>query len=140
MKTFIISSLTALSVFMMGCSSNDLSKQIAGDWTLTSYVNDSEEVELTECDAKTKWSFTNEGTEPLADGTQVMKLVATAPDNCEYFGFEASWTVVDGQLFISTSRIGGMGGSSLAGLMEVVEITPNKMVVTMMKKKLTFTR
>jgi len=44
-----------------------------------------------------------------------------------HFGFEASWTMLpDGHLFISTTRIGGVGGSSKADRFEVAELTDSR--------------
>lgn len=112
--------------------------QIQGVWKLTSFTNNSETVDLTDCDKQTTWNFTQEGDEPLGDGTEVKKLTAKAPANCEYYDFDSKWTVKDGKLFISSSRIGGMGGSSLAGLMEIAELTDSRMVLKIMKKELVF--
>lgn len=84
----------------------------------------------TECDAQTTWHFTSEKADPLGDGTEVMKLVVTAPDDCTFYGFEATWTTTnDGNLFISSTRVGGMGGSSNAGQFEVVELTDKQMTL-----------
>lgn len=140
MKKLTISFLLLTSVLIMSCGNNNQKNQINGEWTLSSFTNKGEVVELTECDKKTNWNFTSESVEPLGDGTEVQKLSAVAPETCEYYDFEAKWTVKDGKLFVSTSRIGGMGGSSLAGLMEIKELTENKMVVEIMKKELTFSR
>lgn len=114
--------------------------KVAGTWTLSSFVDDGKVVELTECDEKTTWNFTTESAETLSDGTAVQKLNAVAPEECEYYSFDAKWTVQNGQLFVSTSRIGGLGGNSLAGLMKIKELTDNKLVVEIMKKELTFKR
>jgi hypothetical protein len=78
------------------------------------------------------WHFSDEAAPPLGDGTKVKKMKATAPDDCMHFGFEASWTMMpEGKLFISTTRIGGVGGSSKAGRFEVVELTDNRMVLAL---------
>lgn len=114
--------------------------KVAGTWTLSSFVDDGKVVELTECDEKTTWNFTTESAETLGDGTAVQKLNAVAPEECEYYSFDAKWTVQNGQLFVSTSRIGGLGGNLLAGLMKIKELTDNKLVVEIMKKELTFKR
>lgn len=112
--------------------------QIQGVWKLISLTNNSETVDLSDCDKQTTWNFTLEDDEALGDGTEVKKVIAKAPDNCKYYGFDAKWTVKDGKLFISSSRIGGMGGISLAGLMEVTELTDSRMVLKIMKNELTF--
>jgi len=136
----IIAFVLLTTVLMISCGNDSQHNQVTGEWTLSSFSNDGEVVELTECDEKTTWNFTLESAEALGDGTEVQKLKAVAPENCQYYGFDAKWTIKDGKLFISTSRIGGMGGSSLAGLMEIKELTKNKMVVKTMKKELTFNR
>jgi hypothetical protein len=48
--------------------------------------------------------------------------------------------VTDSKIFISSCRIGGMGGMSLAGLMEIVELTEDKLVLSAMDKKITLKR
>ncbi len=121
-------------------SSNSQKDQVAGEWTLSSFSSDGEAIELTDCDQKTIWNFTTEETDPLGDGTETQKLNAVAPDDCEFYSFDAKWTVHDGQLFVSTSRIGGLGGNSLAGLMKIKELSDNLMVVEIMKKELIFKR
>jgi hypothetical protein len=140
MKNVKIGIVFLVTLFLAACGGGNQKNQITGEWTLSAYTNDGETIELTDCDKQTKWNFTTEAAEALGDGTEVQKLSATAPDNCEYYGFDAKWTVKDGKLFVSTSRIGGMGGSSLAGLMEILELSANKMVVKTMKRELTFTK
>ena len=131
----------AAAVMLTSCGAgSDQKSELQGEWKLTALSNDTEVIELSDCDKQTPWNFTNETAEALGDGTEVQKLVAIAPDDCKFFGFDASWTIVDGQLFISTSRIGGMGGVSLAGLMQIKSLEPNKMVLTSMKNELTFER
>jgi hypothetical protein len=127
-------------ILFTSCNNDNKKNQISGEWTLSSYNINGEKVELTDCDEKTTWNFTLESAESLGDGTNVHKLNAKAPDNCKYYGFDAPWTIKDGKLFISSSRIGGMGGSSLAGLMDIIEISESKMMLAMMKKELIFTR
>lgn len=136
----LITFVLLTSVLTSSCGDDGLNNQVAGEWTLTSFSIDGEEVELTECDEKTTWTFTLEPSDPLTDGTEVQTLKAVAPENCQYYGFDAKWTTKEGKLFISTSRIGGMGGNSLAGLMEIKELTENKLVVVAMSKELTFIR
>jgi hypothetical protein len=133
--------LFLLTAFLLtSCSGGSQIDQIAGKWTLASFTNGAETVELTECDQQTSWDFTTEPAEALGDGTPVQKLSAKSPDNCEFYSFESKWTVDKGKLFISTLRIGGIGGNSLAGLLEIEELSDSKMVVSMRKRKLTFTR
>jgi hypothetical protein len=126
--------LTSLLIVSCGGVSND---QIAGEWKLTGFSDNGENVELSDCDKQTTWNFTTEAAETLGDGTAVQVLKGQSPDNCEYYSFDSKWTVRDGGLFVSTSRIGGMGGFSLAGLMEIVELTDNKLVLKSMKKEIT---
>lgn len=114
--------------------------QIVGVWTLAGLTDAGAAVELTECDQQTTWNFTTETAEALSDGTAVQKLEAKAPESCDHYGFDAKWTTKDGQLFVSTSRIGGVGGVSLAGLMEIVEATESKLVLKSMKRQITLTR
>ena len=140
MKNVKLGLVFVVTLFLAACGGGNQKKQITGEWTLSAFTNDGETIELTDCDKQTKWNFTTESAEALGDGTEVQKLNASAPDNCEYYGFDAKWTVKDGKLFVSTSRIGGMGGNSLAGLMEIKELSANKMVVKVMKRELTFTR
>ena len=136
-----IGHIFAAVVMLVSCGTGSNQKEeIQGEWKLTAFSNNSKVMELRDCDKQTPWNFTTEPAEALGDGTEVQKLIAKAPANCKYFGFDASWTVVDGQLFISTSRIGGMGGVSLAGLMQIKSLEPNKMVFTSMKNELTFER
>lgn len=125
-------------ILMVSCGGDGTKDQIAGEWKLTQLTVGEETFELTECDKQTVWNFTTESAEPLGDGTAVQTLSATAPDECKWFGFDSSWTVIDGQLFISTSRIGGMGGISIAGVMDILELTDTKMVLQSMDKELTF--
>lgn len=136
---FFLIGLVAL-LFTSCQENNGQIDQVAGTWKLTSFENDGGKVELSECDIQTTWNFTKDIGDPLSDGTEVKKLNATAPENCEYYGFNSKWTVKDGQLFISSSRIGGMGGYSLAGMMKIKELSNDTMVVQFMKKVLTFSR
>lgn len=134
---FLVLGLT-LILASCGTKESDSKTNIEGQWHLVSFTNDAEEIELTECDKSTIWNFTSENGEPMGDGTPVKILTATAPEDCEYYGFEAKWTIVDKQLFISTSRIGGMGGSSLAGLMNIETMDAQSLSISMGKRKLEF--
>lgn len=132
--------LLALPVVMLISCGGSGNEKIEGDWNLSGFSEDGAAVELTECDLQTVWHFTKEPAERLGDGTAVQILKAEAPADCKFFGFDAKWTVKDGQVFISTSRIGGIGGISLAGLMDIVESTPNKLVLKSRSRELTFQR
>ena len=136
MKIIKLGVLTISALLFVACGGAKQDK-IAGEWKLSGFVNDGEKVELTDCDKKTTWNFTEETAEALGDGTEVQKLIGAAPDNCEYYSFDSKWTVKDGKLFVSTSRIGGMGGVSLAGMMEIVELTDSKLVLLTMGKEIT---
>ena len=125
---------TALIFVACGGAKKD---EIVGKWKLAGFTNDGEKVELTDCDKKTTWNFTEESAEALSDGTEVQKLMGSAPDDCEYYSFDSKWTVKDGKLFVSTSRIGGMGGMSLAGMMDIVELSDSKLVLKTMGKEIT---
>jgi hypothetical protein len=140
MKKIYVSLMIAATALITSCSAPEEQSLIVGDWTLTEMTNKEGMVELTDCDSRTTWNFTTEAQEPLGDGTAVQLLVAKGPEDCEYYGFEAKWAEVNGQLFVSTSRIGGMGGSSIAGLMTIEELSANKLVVSSMGKQLTFQR
>lgn len=138
---FILNFFVIASLVSCGGGSSAPANDIEGIWTLTKLEKEGEgAVELTECDEQTKWNFTKEKAEALSDGTEVMQLKAEAPDDCKFFGFDAKWTEKDGEIFISSTRIGGMGGVSNAGMFEVVESTPNKLVLQIMKNKYTLTK
>jgi hypothetical protein len=137
----------ALAIIFFSCSNNTekgawSEEDIAGIWKLEKVIKTetNEEVKLTDCDLQTEWNFTNEEAEALGDGTEVKKIVATAPDDCKWYGFDSKWTVKDENLFISSTRIGGIGGLSFAGLFKIVEITEAKMVVEILKHQYTFVK
>lgn len=123
-----------------GGGNADAIKNIAGEWKLTEFTGKDGEVKTTECDKKTVWNFTQEKAEPLGDGTEVMKVKATAPDDCKWYGFDSKWTIKDGQLFISSTKVGGMGGNSNAGLFKIVEQSPNSLVLEIMGNKYKFSK
>jgi hypothetical protein len=129
-----------VGVFSACTGTQEESNPIKGEWKLVSFTEDGSTVELTDCDAQTVWDFTDQDGEPLSDGTKVQILTATAPEECKFYGFDAKWTVVDGQLFISTSRIGGMGGNSFAGLLKIVELNENRLTLEMKTRSLIFER
>lgn len=136
MKVLKLGVIALTTTLFVACGGGKKEK-IVGKWKLTSFTNDGETVELTDCDKKTTWNFTTESAEALGDGTAVQKLNGVAPDDCKYYGFDSKWTVKDGKLFVSTSQIGGMGGSSMAGMMDIQELTDKKMVLKFMKKEIT---
>ena len=134
LKFFTIASIT----FLLFACGGGQEKNIEGNWKLQSIQDNGEKIQLTECDNLTTWEFTAESAEALDDGTKVKKLNGKAPENCKFYSFDAKWTMKDGKLFISTSRVGGMGGFSMAGLLEIVNLTDKKLVVKSMSKELTF--
>lgn len=140
MKNLTIVLLSITSFVITSCSNNAKDRKINGKWVLSSFKSDSEVVNLSDCDKQTIWNFTTTVEEPLGDGTEVQKLEATAPEDCQFYGFDSKWTVKDEKLFISSSRIGGMGGNSLAGLMTIKELTENKMILEIFRKELIFER
>lgn len=120
-------------VLVIGCSAGGSSEAFVGSWQLDGYTDrDGNAVELSDCDKKTVWNFTNESAEPLGDGTKVMKIKATAPEDCKFYGFESKWTPKDGQLFISSVRAGGMGGPSNAGMFTIKEQSADRLVLEIM--------
>jgi hypothetical protein len=137
MKTIKFGLFALTAALFVACGGGGEKEKIAGEWNLTGFSDDGKKVELTDCDQQTIWNFTTESAEALGDGTAVHKLNAKAPEECKFYSFDSKWTVKDGSLFISTSRIGGMGGFSMAGLMDIVELTDNKLVLKSMKKELT---
>lgn len=136
MKIIQVGVLAILALLFVACGGAKQDK-IKGEWKLSALVNDGEKVELTDCDKQTTWNFTEESAEALGDGTEVQKLIGSAPEECEYYSFDSKWTVKDGKLFVSSSRIGGMGGISLAGMMDIVELTESKLVLETMGKEIT---
>ncbi len=137
MNIFRISFFATATLLLMACGSGIDQSKIAGEWKLTKFSKDGNKVELKACDKQTTWNFTTEAAKPLGDGTETKKIKAEAPDKCKYFGFDSKWTTTDGQLFISSTRIGGMGGFSLAGRMDIIELKDQKMVLKLNKFKLT---
>ena len=115
-------------------------KAITGTWKLVTLENtkDGEAPELKECDKKTIWKFSKDKAEPLGDGTEVMKLKAKAPDGCKWQGFDSKWTVKDGNLYISSTKVGGMGGISNAGMFTIKEINDKKMVLEILRHRYVF--
>lgn len=111
-----------------------------GSWKLIGLEGEKVPEGATDCDRRTEWNFTKEKMEPLGDGTEVYKLVVTAPEDCKWYDFEAKWTEVDGQLFISSTRVNGMGGISNAGLFEIVEGKNDQMVLEILGTRYSFQR
>lgn len=129
--------IAALAAVMLSCGGSSKKDQIAGEWKLTGFSDNGETVELSDCDNQTTWNFTTEAAEALGDGTETQKLNGVAPDECEFYSFDSKWTISDGKLFVSSCRVGGMGGYSLAGLMDIVELTDKKLVLKSMSKEIT---
>lgn len=140
MKNLVIVLLSAFVMFSCSNGGGVKEESIVGKWNLKEVKNveTGALVELKECDLNTPWEFLNEEAEALGDGTEVKKVVATAPADCKWFGFDSKWTMKDGKLFISSSKIGGMGGQSHAGMFDVKEITEAKMVLEILKHQYTF--
>ncbi len=136
MKKIKLGLIALITVFFVSCGGGQKEK-IAGQWNLKGFTDNGEKVELTDCDKQTTWNFTKESAEALGDGTEVQKLIGSAPEECEYYSFDSKWTIQGGKLFVSTSRIGGMGGFSFAGLMEIVEVSDSKLVLRTFKKEIT---
>jgi hypothetical protein len=103
---------------------------VVGEWKLLNYTKkDGSNMELKACDSAVVWNFTTEEAEPMSDGTKMMKFVATAPESCKFFDFEAKWTMHEGDVFISTTRIGGIGGVSHAGIFKLKNFSEKKFEV-----------
>jgi hypothetical protein len=133
-STFFRAALFALPLMWLTACGDGTASGLSpvGEWRFTGYSENGVSDKFKDCDARTVWHFSDEAAPPLGDGTKVKKMKATAPDDCMHFGFEASWTMMpEGKLFISTTRIGGVGGSSKAGRFEVVELTDNRMVLAL---------
>lgn len=114
-------------------ASKHSSKDLVGKWKLVSFINRKGEPAMQECDYKTEWNFSEDKAEALSDGTQVMVLNVTAPTECKWFDFKAKWNVVNGQLFISTTKVGGMGGTSNAGLFKIIQLEGKRMKLEILK-------
>lgn len=118
-------------------------EDVSGKWVFTNFEDPEEKYsfEITDCDKLTVWDFSKDKAESLDDGTETFKLIVSAPDTCEWFDFESKWTVTKtGDIFISSSRIGGMGGLSNAGKFDVEEFSDTKMVLEIMDCFYTFER
>jgi hypothetical protein len=104
--------------------------KIEGAWRLKAFDGNDNKNIFKNCDANTIWNFTNEADSPLGDGTSTQKLIATAPSDCNFFGFESSWTLIPtSDLFIKSTRIGGIGGVSLAGTFKILEHTETSLIL-----------
>lgn len=86
---------------------------------------------MDECDTQTVWEFLDEDDEPLSGGTKTKKIIATAPEACEWYGFESKWALAGGKVFISSTRVGGIGGPSYAGRFSVKTSADNTLELTM---------
>ena len=111
-----------------------------GMWMLVSLDGEKVPGGATDCDKQTNWNFTENEAEPLDDGTKVYQLIVTAPEECKWYDFEAKWTRVQDQLFISSCRVGGMGGLSNAGLFDIVEANSGLMILEILGTRYTFER
>lgn len=130
-------SFFAVAVFLLtACNGGIDQNKIAGEWKLTQLSKADESVDLKDCDKQTTWNFTTEAADPLGDGTEVQHIKVEAPADCKHFGFDSEWMTKDGKLFISSIRIGGMGGVSLAGIFDIVELNDQKLVLRSNKYKL----
>lgn len=117
------------------------SATIEGEWKLVNFESDGSNEKFTECDEQTVWNFTGEAADPLQDGTETQKIVATAPEDCKFFGFESNWALpADGQVYITSTRVGGTGGASNAGLFNIEELTADKLVLKAFSNVYTFGR
>lgn len=139
MKNLLFALLAFSLLLLASCSSgNGFNEKVVGEWKLISFTDKGQAIELKDCDNQTVWNFKNTKAESLGDGTEVYELEATTGDGCKWFDFQSKWTMKEGNLFISSSRIGGMGGVSLAGTMEIVSLDDKNMEWAFMNKKLVF--
>jgi len=121
--------------------SNQASTSVEGSWNLISFESNGSSEKFKECDAQTTWHFTGEDAAPLSDGTAAKKIVASAPEDCNFFGFESTWAMLpQNQLFIASTRVGGTGGASNAGLFDIEELSQDKLVLKAMSNIYTFER
>ena len=139
MKTIKFGLFAIVALLFIACGGGQKDK-IVGEWKLKEFTRDGKTIELTDCDRQTVWDFTTTDAEPLSDGTKVQQLKGESPKECKFYNFDSKWMVKDGEIFISSCRIGGMGGMSLAGLMEIVELTDDKLVVSSMDNQITLDR
>lgn len=102
--------------------------EMGGPWRLISCTKGKESV-MVDCDKSAVWTFTEEQSEPLADGTEVFRLVVSSlVGDCDDSVFEAKWRDMrDGKVFISKAKVGGFGGLSMSGMMEVMELGADRM-------------
>ncbi|MFN2396742.1 MAG: hypothetical protein ABR597_13760 [Bacteroidales bacterium] len=113
---------------------------VAGEWKFVNFESDGSNEKFTECDARTVWYFTKEKGENLTDGTEVMKMEAVAPEDCKWFGFEANWTMLPDGIFISTVRVGGLGGFSNAGTFSIEQLDDERLVLKIFENVYTLER
>ena len=113
---------------------------VAGEWKFVNFESKGSNEKFTECDARTVWIFTKEKGEKLTDGTEVMKMKAAAPDDCKFFGFEATWTLIPDGIFISTVSMGGLGGVSNAGIFSIEQLDNEKFVLKIFENIYTLER
>src|SRR5690554_7541508 len=73
MKLLKLSALLLVTTLFFSCGGVN-ENQIVGDWNLTGFTSDGENIELTECDKQTIWSFSLGAGGDLIDGTAVKKL------------------------------------------------------------------
>jgi len=125
-------------------SSSDINvEDVKGKWALTNFEDPEGKYsfEITECDKLTVWEFSDIKAESLDDETETFQLIVTSPDTCKWFDFESKWALTNGgDLFISSMRVGGLGGMSPAGKFDIIEFSDSKMGLEMMDCFYTFKR
>src|SRR5690554_2958086 len=112
MKLLKLSALLLVTTLFFSCGGVN-ENQIVGDWNLTGFTSDGENIELTECDKQTIWSFSLGAGGDLIDGTVVKKLDGKAFDYCEFYDFDVQWMLTNRKLFISNYRIKNIKKTSL---------------------------
>ena len=119
-----------------GGSGSGLSdSQILGKWQITGvavgessmFHKNNKDIGSDECVLKTVWEFTSEEAKALSDGTKTKKMMIVAPEECQHYSTDSTWTIYNGRVFLTSSRIGGVGGISLAGQFKVNKVTATEL-------------
>lgn len=104
---------------------NQNEKLLLGKWRMVYFeVPDLKKKTFGRCDSLTIWEFTSE------ENNSINKVVSSSASDCKFYDFESKWRFSKyGDLFIESTRIGGMGGTSNAGNFKVIEL--NETILTL---------